>query len=599
MENTEITEKTENSENRDVLSLRHLVKVYPNGEKAVYDFNLEIDKNEFIVIVGPSGCGKSTTLRMVAGLEDVTEGDIYLNDELLNYKPCKDRHMAIVFQSYALYPQMTVYQNIAFPLTINKYPAPVVNETLLSCARVRELLESIGVERFAKAIYSQHSSKLRRGKLAEDLAVLLDIEPCSAKLIVDLFRSLDKEKRDALADKKDEVLSEWLKKLDEKEAHEKAKLAQNGVKLNEKFHELNADGTEKTVTRKPTSFEIRTRVYETADKLDLTPYLDKLPKELSGGQMQRVALGRAIIKNVPIFLMDEPLSNLDAKLRLTMRSEIVKLHSRINATTIYVTHDQIEAMTMASRIVVMSRGFVQQIDTPEEIYNNPANVFVARFIGSPSMNIFEMEYDKDKNAYTYGGFDIPAFKGFKAKYEAFYAQKCDEFEQINANFDLAAREKVLKVQSVLGENKVKTQTAKKVGFIARTVNFFKNIAKKKDKEKEKEDAWAKEKTIAKEKLDDLRLRLDKGSKVLVGIRPEQLTIEKVTAGKKYDGYYVTEPTLTELLGGEYSVHFEFCGRNTIGKLNAKSKLGAGDKIAVKFSTEDLYIFDPVTGDVIK
>ena len=340
-------------------------------------------------------------------------------------------------------------------------------------------------------------------------------------------------------------------------------------------------------------------MYETADKLDLTPYLDKLPKELSGGQMQRVALGRAIIKNVPIFLMDEPLSNLDAKLRLTMRSEIVKLHSRINATTIYVTHDQIEAMTMASRIVVMSRGFVQQIDTPEEIYNNPANVFVARFIGSPSMNIFEMEYDKDKNAYTYGGFDIPAFKGFKAKYEAFYAQKCDEFEQINANFDLAAREKVLKVQSVLGENKVKTQTAKKVGFIARTVNFFKNIAKKKDKEKEKEDAWAKEKTIAKEKLDDLRLRLDKGSKVLVGIRPEQLTIEKVTAGKKYDGYYVTEPTLTELLGGEYSVHFEFCGRNTIGKLNAKSKLGAGDKIAVKFSTEDLYIFDPVTGDVIK
>ncbi len=587
----------ETMENKETfLSLRHLVKVYPNGEKAVYDFNLEIAKNEFIVIVGPSGCGKSTTLRMVAGLEDITEGDIYLGDELLNYKPCKDRHMAIVFQSYALYPQMNVYQNIAFPLTINSYSAPVVNETLLSCAQVRTLLENIGVERIAKAIYSQHAEKMKRGALAEDLAVLLDIELCSAKLLLKLFHSLDAETKKSVADKKGEILSAWNAKLAETETAEKAKLDEKNVKFNEQFRELNEDGTEKSVTRKLTDYEIKVRVYETAEKLDLTPYLDKLPKELSGGQMQRVALGRAIIKNVPIFLMDEPLSNLDAKLRLTMRSEIVKLHNRINATTIYVTHDQIEAMTMATRIVVMSRGFVQQIGSPEEIYNNPVNIFVARFIGSPSMNMFEMDYDKNKNAFCYDGFSIPAEKAFRSKYETFYAEKCKEFKEINENFDLTAREKILKILSILGENNAKAPTAKKGNLFTRTVDVFKNLSKKKESE---EDAWKKEKTIAKEKLEELNSCAENGHKVLIGIRPERLEIEKVESGKNYDDCYVIEPTLTELLGGEYNVHFEFCGRNMIGKLDAKYKLNAGDKIAVRFSADDLFIFDPVTGDIIK
>ena len=186
----------------------------------------------------------------------------------------------------------------------------------------------------------------------------------------------------------------WLERIRINETAELEKVAQSGIKLNERFCEVDDDGYEKTQVRKLTNYEIKKKVYETAEKLDLTAYLDKLPKELSGGQMQRVALGRAIIKNVPVFLMDEPLSNLDAKLRLTMRSEIVKLHNKINATTIYVTHDQTEAMTMASRIVVMSRGFIQQIGTPEEVYNSPSNLFVARFIGSPSMNLFDMKFDR-------------------------------------------------------------------------------------------------------------------------------------------------------------------------------------------------------------
>jgi len=591
-------ETNENAQNKETfLSLRHLVKVYPNGEKAVYDFNLEIAKNEFIVIVGPSGCGKSTTLRMVAGLEDITDGDIYLGDELLNYKPCKDRHMAIVFQSYALYPQMNVYQNIAFPLTINSYPAPVVNQTLLSCAQVNELIERIGVDKIAEAFAEVAARKPKHGEFADDLAVLLDIEYCSAKLLVKLYNTLDKETKKAIAAKADEISSAWKAKIAEAEKAEKTSLQSENVKLNENFHVLNEDGTEKIETRKLTRFEIKTRVYETADKLDLTPYLDKLPKELSGGQMQRVALGRAIIKNVPIFLMDEPLSNLDAKLRLTMRSEIVKLHNRINATTIYVTHDQIEAMTMATRIVVMSRGFVQQIGSPEEIYNHPVNVFVARFIGSPSMNMFEMDYDRQKNAFSYDGFDIPADKDFKAKYEAFYATKCREFEEINANFDEASREKILKILSVLGEHKQKAASAKKRNFIMRTVDFFKKLfAKKEEKEV---DVWLKERTIAKGKLEELKSCKANGHKVLIGIRPERLEVEKVEEGKKYDDCYVIEPVLTELLGGEYNVHFEFCGRNMVGKLDAKYKLNAGDKIAVRFSADDLYIFDPITGDVIE
>lgn len=574
----------ENVQNQNFLSLRHLVKVYPNGEKAVYDFNLEIAKNEFIVIVGPSGCGKSTTLRMVAGLEDITDGDIYLGDELLNYKPCKDRHMAIVFQSYALYPQMNVYQNIAFPLTINSYPAPVVNQTLLSCAQIRELFEKTEFEKVV-ALFKERSESAKRGALAEEMAVVLDLELCSAKLLVKLLGAPDANP-DGLN-----------KQLEEIENAEKEKCNASGAKLNEKFHYLNDDGTEKIVSRKLTRYEIKTRVYETAEKLDLTPYLDKIPKELSGGQMQRVALGRAIIKNVPIFLMDEPLSNLDAKLRLTMRSEIVKLHNRINATTIYVTHDQIEAMTMATRIVVMSRGFIQQIGSPEEIYNNPVNVFVARFIGSPSMNMFEMTYDKQKNAFTYEGFDIPAQKDFKASYSAFYENKCKEFEAINSNFDLAARESILKILSILGENKVKAVIAKKKNFFVRVIEFFKNLAKKKN-EGERE-IWLNEKTIAREKLEALRYCVENDEKVILGIRPERVEIEKAEEGKKYEGYFVTEPVLCELLGGEYSVHFEFCGRNMIGKLDAKNRLKAGDKIAVKFSVGDLFVFDPITGDVIK
>ncbi len=241
------------------LSLKNVCKVYPNGFVAVKDFNLDIADQEFIIFVGPSGCGKSTTLRMIAGLEDISSGELWIGDKLVNDVEPKDRDIAMVFQNYALYPHMTVYDNMAFALKLRKVP---------------------------------------KGEI-------------------------------------------------DKAVHEAAKI------------------------------------------LDLEHLLDRKPKALSGGQRQRVAMGRAIVRSPKVFLMDEPLSNLDAKLRVQMRVEISKLHQRLQTTIIYVTHDQTEAMTLGTRIVVLKDGIVQQVDTPQNLYNTPNNVFVAGFIGSPQMNLVD------------------------------------------------------------------------------------------------------------------------------------------------------------------------------------------------------------------
>ena len=249
------------------VSLNHIYKVYSGNVTAVSDFCLDIEDKEFIVLVGPSGCGKSTTLRMVAGLEEISSGELYIGDRLVNDVAPKDRDIAMVVQTYALYPHMTVFDNMAFGLKLRKTP---------------------------KA-------------------------------------------------------------------------------------------------------EIKQRVEEAAKILDISHLLNRKPKALSGGQRQRVALGRAIVREPKVFLFDEPLSNLDAKLRVAMRTEITKLHQRLQTTFIYVTHDQTEAMTMASRIVVMKDGFVQQVDTPQNLYDYPANLFVAGFIGSPQMNFFTVKLVKEGN----------------------------------------------------------------------------------------------------------------------------------------------------------------------------------------------------------
>jgi len=296
------------------LKLNHIYKVYPNGHKAVSDFTMEIQDKEFIVFVGPSGCGKSTTLRMIAGLEEITAGELRMGDEVVNSIEPKDRDIAMVFQSYALYPHMTVYDNMTFGLKVQKTP------------------------------------DIKRDK---------DGNPI-----------------------------------------------------------LDKDGKEIPCMRLYTKQEIDAKVQEAAKILGITEYLDRKPKNMSGGQRQRVALGRAIVREPKVFLLDEPLSNLDAKLRTSMRAEISKLHKKLQTTFIYVTHDQVEAMTMGTRIVVMKDGFVQQIDTPRNLYNYPINKFVAGFIGTPQMNFYNVTLKKD------GNFVDVKFEGtsvcIKAPYEYFY-----------------------------------------------------------------------------------------------------------------------------------------------------------------------------------
>ena len=562
------------------LSLKHVEKIYPNGEKAVYDFNLDVNKRDFIVIVGPSGCGKSTTLRMIAGLEDITSGDVFLENELLNYKPSKDRKMAIVFQSYALYPQMNVFDNIAFPLTINKYPYPVVDEKLYPLGEAKRALEAVDPSALAKVFAALDAEKIGRKEREERLASALNVTPAAARIIIESSGGKTDEGTLAAAEN---AISESI-------AREKARADAEGKKLNENFEVIGEDGKVLTENRALTRYEIKTKVYDTASILDLIPYLDKLPKELSGGQMQRVALGRAIIKNVPIFMMDEPLSNLDAKLRLTMRSEIVKLHNKIDATTIYVTHDQTEAMTMATRIVVMSRGFVQQIGSPKEIYDSPANVFVAKFIGSPSMNVFEGKYDVTNHTVEFGGLTVPLGEEFAARHDAFYAAKEAELAALAENFDGAAREKVLKLLSVTGEGKLASvSSAKKKGVIARIKDKF--------TKKPVEDEFSAERKILEEKLELVRRYRTTDHALTVGIRPERIEISK-KKGKPAAGAFVVKPTVCELLGGEYNVHFDFCGKDAVVRTDAKTPVTTDDEIAVGISPTDAYFFDPVTGEVV-
>jgi multiple sugar transport system ATP-binding protein len=287
------------------LSLRNICKVYPNGLKAVTDFNMEIEDKEFIVFVGPSGCGKSTTLRMIAGLEEISAGELYIGDVLVNDVEPKDRDIAMVFQNYALYPHMTVYDNIAFGLKLRKIPDEAPADTVGLKGKVNAVLRALHIKK------GEPSGKM-----------------------VKVMRHLTKE-------------------------------------------------------------EIDEKVNEAAEILGITEYLKKKPKEMSGGQRQRVALGRAIVREPKVFLLDEPLSNLDAKLRASMRIEISKLHQKLQTTFIYVTHDQVEAMTMGTRIVVMKDGVVQQIDTPHNLYNYPVNKFVAGFIGTPQMNFYSGNIQKE------------------------------------------------------------------------------------------------------------------------------------------------------------------------------------------------------------
>ena len=413
------------------ISLQDINKIYPNRVQAVFDFNLDIKEKEFIVFVGPSGCGKSTTLRMIAGLESITGGDLYIDGVFANELEPKDRDVAMVFQSYALYPHLTVYSNMAFGLQMRHVP-------------------------------------------------------------------------------KD---------------------------------------------------EIDVRVKEAARILELTDYLDRKPAALSGGQRQRVALGRAIVRNAKVFLMDEPLSNLDAKLRVQMRSEIVKLHNSLGSTTIYVTHDQTEAMTMATRIVVMKLGYIQQIGTPKEIYDHPSNTFVATFIGSPAMNILKATYSK--NGVTLeNGTVIPLTKELIAAHETFYRNEIE-----------LAKKQIEDITSLINEANANEANTK--NFVAVNPEDDEEIKK------------------LRENIEYFEHCLSSSSQeILYGIRPEDIVdLETSVLVKNQSNKIKLEVNIAELLGHEYYVHLNLGQADLIAKVNADKKLNAKDMIEVIFNLDKGQLFD--------
>lgn len=386
------------------VELQSVYKKYEGNDKfSVTDFNLLVQDKEFIVFVGPSGCGKSTTLRMIAGLEDITDGNLIIDGKLVNDLPPKDRGIAMVFQSYALYPHMTVYDNMAFGLKIQRLPKQ----------------------------------------------------------------------------------------------------------------------------------EIDHRVREAARILEIEEYLARKPKALSGGQRQRVALGRAIVRQAAVVLMDEPLSNLDAKLRVQMRSEIIRLHEQMNATTIYVTHDQTEAMTMATRIVVMKDGYIQQVGSPIDIYHNPINLFVASFIGSPSMNFFTVKIEKDEIVFGQMKFDEKNYEE-EAEKEFKEAVTVDDVKQ----FVEAKRIKI--PASMRGD-----------------------------------------------------LKEYDGKFLIFGIRPEDINYATTAIGEKNkEAIFDMKVEVAELLGNEYMLHGKFAGQSLVSKVlvNPDKDVHINDTVSLVLDMSKCHFF---------
>ena len=341
--------KISNNEVDAFVSLKDINKIYPNGVQAVYDFNIDISENDFIVLVGPSGCGKSTTLRMIAGLEEITSGYLYIDKVLSNYTSSKDRDISMVFQNYALYPQMTVFDNIAFPLRARKFRRPMEATAVKAWNQVIDIIDK-RAEELTDAQKKAKDKALNYGTVVEYIATKLKICDEAAKI---LCKYNIERVEDLKKSVKGVPLYDVIKNTAESNIEaETKKISAKGYGIDEEYR-LTMDGKIQYHYVKMSKEEIRSRVFEAAEILDLGSYLDRRPKELSGGQMQRVALGRAIVRNAKLFLMDEPLSNLDAKLRVQMRSEIVRIHEQIGATTIYVTHDQTEAMTMAEPCITL------------------------------------------------------------------------------------------------------------------------------------------------------------------------------------------------------------------------------------------------------
>ena len=575
------------------VSLQGINKVYPNGVQAVYDFNLDINKNDFIVLVGPSGCGKSTTLRMVAGLEDISSGYLYIDGVLSNYLPSKSRDISMVFQSYALYPQMSVYENIAFPLRIRKYDKKKYDYELVYYKEVIELLDKKDI---VQSIINSYDKSLNFGKPYEYISTKYNCLDGSAKYLLKEVLKLTKLEfiETEFINIKDSIKEQFSNKLENRKATLKAK----GKFVNDDFVYTDINGNEIYIKAKLTEQEIRNKVFEAATILDLGPYLDRLPKELSGGQMQRVALGRAIVRNAKVFLMDEPLSNLDAKLRVMMRSEIVRIHEQIGATTIYVTHDQTEAMTMATKIVVMSKGWVQQVGTPKEVYSKPNNLFVAKFIGSPAMNIFDGTYN-DGTITLDDGFKVDFGEKLILAHKKFYTKKIEETERLLSLLDTdiegeVTRTELAKIFSAKSYAKNEKE-AKDIDVLTYSKKKKKKIfAKKAVKGFDLEET----RTNLNEMLAKYKEAFTSSHTIKLGIRPENIHVASTYKEKDKSASFIIEPNVVELLGGEYLLHSTYNGIEMIAKVPATLEVKAHEQIKLVMSKNLIHIFDEISGERI-
>ncbi len=460
--------------------LKHIQKIYPNGFHSVIDFNLDIRKGEFIVFVGPSGCGKSTTLRMISGLEEITAGGLFIDGVYANEIPPSDRGISMVFQNYALFPHLTVYENIAYGISIRKYRMPLIDKAGNPV---------YGIDR--KAI-----------------------------------RELEKERKWLVRNQPEDT--ESLAKID----HDICEYRSKTVPLYQK--------------RKLSKKEVNEKVQKAAKILNLDQLLNRKPGQLSGGQCQRVALGRVIVSDAKLLLMDEPLSNLDAKLRVSMRSEIIDLHKKIGATTIYVTHDQIEAMTMSDRLVVMNKGQIVQIGSPKEVYDRPNCLFVASFIGSPTMNFLKGTYEN--GVLTLVGEKLP-FAHASSAIERFY-----------------------QAQLTLTEEKMQALSGQFEGELL-------EIETKK---------------LAETKAEIHRAIASKKYEIVLGIRPENTALADSSSPFRFKAKVES----VELSGMDYHAFVRIEEQKAMVIVPSSVKVAPGDEIEMTFPLEKAHLFDEITEKAI-
>ena len=537
---------------------------------------------------------------------------------MVNEVEPKDRNIAMVFQSYALYPHMTVFNNMSFSLKLRKIKFPIYEanveadeikeKNILLFKEINKLNRTIRKKNEPKELLEKRESILKEIYANEEKRKSL-LVPCrgiSEVEIKDAEQLIKKINDDIVASKKSlvkvdkdhEKMEKYLAK--EKLSEENKKQAEKNIKMLDDYKRLTIEGIEQkhhqikiveeqlehfkndevdlVEYRKHTPYEIKLEVYKAAEILDLSRYLFRKPAALSGGQRQRVALGRAIVRHPKVFLMDEPLSNLDAKLRVQMRSEIVKLHNELGATTIYVTHDQIEAMTMASRIVVMSKGWVQQIGTPKVIYNHPANTFVATFIGSPAMNIIEGVYYPDHIDLS-GVISIKLDKEMAKAHDEFYKEQIE-----------SANNRIKEIEDTLRTYE-ETKLNKKGQSVPVDEEALKN-----DLENDPEIIKLREDIKHYESC----LNAKEGHPILFGIRPEDI-LEKTSSVlvKNPSKPISLKLSIAELLGNEYYAHVDFAGKDVIAKVNAELNIENGQQLELVLNLDKYLLFDKVNGANIK